>query len=217
MAYQIVFRDNLVEVDRNNVSAEAMANTFLKVFARMFIEDSRFTIKDIKNVSMRAAKTPKGVTKRRRQRITLHQIRLKESKPYCGNHAGPCVEKNPEGKPDVKRKYLEGADWVAFNDMVNYALDVCAFPAEVDSIDCNMRHGKMRRISYFMDPDSPERDRDFYREGFSSEYEDWTNPLERSEWPHSEYEDGTPGNPEWRTHNETETEKEDCPTGACAS
>lgn len=76
--------------------------------------------------------------------ISFHKIRLKTSKPYCGNHAGPCLL----GGPDKKGAYLEGADWVAWNDMVNSVLDRMVIEANVSSLICVIRKGFNRRIEY---------------------------------------------------------------------
>ncbi len=51
----------------------------------------------------------------RSNKITIHDVRLKEKKDYCGNHPFACPVRGFE-RPHKKYKYLEGADWVAFND-----------------------------------------------------------------------------------------------------
>lgn len=49
----------------------------------------------------------------------LRDVRLLTPKPYCGNHAGPCVlaRKLRTGR------WLEGADWIKVHALVNGVLD----------------------------------------------------------------------------------------------
>ena len=61
--------------------------------------------------------------------IELRTIRLLVAKPYCGNHAGPCVR--PQPGPPRKSKCLEGADWIKFHDIINTVLDTLDLAAEV--------------------------------------------------------------------------------------
>ena len=76
--------------------------------------------------------------------ITLSKIRLKTSKSYCGNHPGPCVL----GGKKRKRIFLEGLDWVEFNDTLNNWADTLNLEADISSSVCVIRIGKDRRISY---------------------------------------------------------------------
>ncbi len=80
----------------------------------------------------------------RRHTVQVHEIRLRVAKPYCGNHAGPCKV------PGRHRKaaYLEGADWVAFNDWLNDLLDGIDHDGRVFSSVCDVRIGRRRRICY---------------------------------------------------------------------
>jgi len=60
--------------------------------------------------------------------IELRSIRLKESRPYCGNHAGPCDANNPHARKNKdgskpKSKCLEGLDWIKVHNIVNDWLD----------------------------------------------------------------------------------------------
>ena len=74
-------------------------------------------------------------------------IRLKEAKDYCGAHAGPCKFTGIKEK-HKKMKFLEGADWVAFNDMINDILDRMGIEANVASSVCVIRKGLLRRTNY---------------------------------------------------------------------
>lgn len=60
--------------------------------------------------------------------IELRGVRLKESRPYCGNHAGPCDANNPHARKNKdgskpKSKCLEGLDWISVHNIVNDWLD----------------------------------------------------------------------------------------------
>lgn len=81
--------------------------------------------------------------KRVPNRITIHNIRLKEAKIYCGSHPYAC---DIEG--GRKAKYLEGADWVEFNDRLNDILDRLEVSADVKSAVCILRKGTRRRTHY---------------------------------------------------------------------
>ena len=79
-------------------------------------------------------------------KILLDKVRLKLPKPYCGNHCGPCIVGNNKHR---KLNYLEGLDWVSFNDMINGLLDESNLSANVFSRICIVRKGFLRRTSYF--------------------------------------------------------------------
>lgn len=60
--------------------------------------------------------------------IELRNIRLAQSRPYCGNHAGPCDAANPHARfnkdgSKPKSKCLEGLDWINVHNIVNNWLD----------------------------------------------------------------------------------------------
>lgn len=78
-------------------------------------------------------------------KIQFSQVRLRESKGYCGNHSGPC---RLTGQKHHKMKFLEGADWVGFNDMLNDILDKLSIEANVASSHCVIRKGFERRYRY---------------------------------------------------------------------
>jgi hypothetical protein len=77
--------------------------------------------------------------------IKIRNIRLVESRKYCGNHPNECEF---PGAPSRKAKYLEGADWVEFNDMINDILDALRVNANVATAVCIVRKGEKRRIYY---------------------------------------------------------------------
>jgi len=75
--------------------------------------------------------------------IKLRNIRLKEKKRYCGNHPNACdIEGGRMGT------YLEGLDWVDFNDTLNDVLDSLSVSAYVRSAVCIIRKGTRRRTVY---------------------------------------------------------------------
>lgn len=117
-----------------------------------------------------------------KKKIYLGNIRLKESKGYCGNHAGPC---RFTGGKHRKLKYLEGADWVAFNDMINNMLDKLQIKCNAGSSTCNIRKGFARRINYT----STDRDGEWCKKGEASDYEVFVGKKA----PRSTYPEGTPG------------------------
>ncbi len=77
--------------------------------------------------------------------INIEKVRLRISKKYCGNHPSGCEVGNPHHR---KAKFLEGADWVQFNDELNTILDRLNVGANIASALVIVRKGRMRRISY---------------------------------------------------------------------
>lgn len=164
------------------------ANKFLRAIPK-YIDRSRFTVGTVALV---------GIKKKRGQGLTypvqLLTVRLRESKPYCGNHAGPCQIQGPH-KPHRKSKCLEGSDWVAFNDMVNDCLDKLGMVCDVEVgggrfYICLRKDGK-RRIDYFgpgggeFNPFGTYEDRRYEKSGPSSlvagtpGIETWKAPRKR--------------------------------------
>lgn len=81
------------------------------------------------------------------KKISIHKIRLNERKDYCGNHPYACPVRAVK-IPHQHRTNLEGADWVAFNDMLNDVLDAIGCHANVASSLCIIRKGAFRRTEY---------------------------------------------------------------------
>lgn len=78
----------------------------------------------------------------------LHKIRLKLAKPYCGNHAGTC----PVGTPKPKMIFLEGEDWIEFNNFINKQLK--NIDADVYSSELEIRRRLTPRVNYHIDINS---------------------------------------------------------------
>lgn len=122
------------------------------------------------------------------RRIKLREIRLVEKKKYCGNHPGECLlPQSPGQRSQGQRQYLEGLDWVDFNDHLNDVFDAMSMNARVRSSEVEIRQGLKRRVMYgshlqgrFMIWDV---------QGTFDEYEDWCGKVA----PASEYPEGTPG------------------------
>lgn len=115
--------------------------------------------------------------------IKIKDIRLVEARKYCGNHPNECEI----GGGGRMGKYLEGADWVEFNDTINDILDALEVSANVGTAVCKVRKLNRRRTYYgshmqgrFWQWNMDEPD-DFYT--------DWS--LTPS--PNSDYPFGTPG------------------------
>jgi hypothetical protein len=92
--------------------------------------------------------------------ILVKPVRLRQAKPYCGQHAGECQINpftGPRRKPNAK--YLEFEDWVAFHGVVNAVLNRLRVHADVWSDPLETR-GRMwirkdtkARVRYDYDTD----------------------------------------------------------------
>lgn len=124
-----------------------------------------------------------------RSNITIHDVRLIEKKHYCGNHPLPCPVRAVH-VPHKRMNFLEGADWVAFNDMVNDVLDALEISANAGSSLVKIRKGDSRCIEY-----TP------YSLGNGAN--EWQNDSHKfmccigKQAPRSQYPNGTPGIPEY--------------------
>lgn len=120
-------------------------------------------------------------------RVKIRNVRLKESKKYCGNHPSSC-DIRPNGHT-MTAKFLEGLDWVEFNDRINDTLDRLGIAANAQSSVCIIRKGNNRRIKYdyYLHPSNalPEWNKD---EG-DAYYKNYTGKVA----PASDYPVGTPG------------------------
>lgn len=90
--------------------------------------------------------------------IKIENVRLRNKKDYCKQHPGPCPINPffPVAPKHWRATYLEGADWVGFNDGLNDVLDRLHVDADVFSFNREsrarkffIRKGKERRHSYF--------------------------------------------------------------------
>lgn len=123
------------KVDREKMAAELKAA----------VEKSRFTVQDWDLCKFRNW-TPA---------LKVRGVRLRKKKDYCGQHPGPCLNLFP--RPHRKGTWLEGADWIGFNNMVNdlfdrrhYSVNVFSFNREAHGGKYHIRRGKHRRVCYDM-------------------------------------------------------------------
>lgn len=124
--------------------------------------------------------------------IKITKVRLDKAKAYCGNHAKAC-----EGDPNRKHRrasFLEGADWVEFNDLVNDVLDEQDVEANVDTTVCILRKGRKRRVRYesstFRGIRGLNGEWVWDKDGPDSHYEDYCGTTSA---PRSWFPKGTPG------------------------
>lgn len=136
-----------------------------------------------------------------RPAIILRRIRLVRAKPYCGQHAGPCLRRSP--RRERCSSYLEGADWVAFNDMLNDAFNRTRLRVSIWSKGPELglfftRLGDRSRIQYsashslLIAPELLLWDTGYFEGDFSNKYFGRRRPMPRSVFPA-----GTPGIPEY--------------------
>ncbi len=137
-----------------------------------FLDKSRFTA----NLTIEAVA--------HRAKLNFDTIRLQVKKGYCGNHAGAC---RLTGKKHSRAAYLEGLDWISFNDMVNDALDSISHEGDALSSICVIRKGKNRRMGYYGISGG-----EFYKHGDVYENHCGKPPVQ------SEYHQGTPGIFGWK-------------------
>ena len=154
-----------IKFDKNQENIETFLPLFYKCLGR-----SRFTARVLTE----------------KNEVKINNIRLRESKPYCGSHAGACqvttfTEKKKKGN------FLEGGDWVALDDMLNDILDILNLSASISSPVCVIRQGKERRIDYLSGSGEGEWDK-------YGTFENWCGRGA----PRSTFTYGTPGIAEWR-------------------
>ena len=133
--------------------------------------------------------------------VFITTVRLRRAKPYCGQHPGPCLAQNRRRHP--VGKWLEGADWVGFNDGLNDLLDRLRYDADCWSYNREamgntyyIRRGRLRRCNYASDM--------LHRFGGVVAFwekdrsHDFVDHYGRKRPLRSEYTPGTPGIADWR-------------------
>lgn len=125
-------------------------------------------------------------------KVTIQGIRLKEAKDYCGNHPLACPVRPGVHKPHKHFTFLEGADWVAFNDMLNDVLDKLKVEANVASSHVIIRKAKQRCVEYKPQTLSNGIDSEWVKDSGR-----FANRMGRISL-RSKYPIGTPGIPEWK-------------------
>lgn len=119
-------------------------------------------------------------------RLKRGSIRLADAKEYCGNHPCACEIGNPKHRHG---RYLEGADWVEFNDRLNNVLDAMGVSANVESAVCVVRKGMLRRIVYREGHRPLAGNYEWDKCGLPEHYGNYVG----REAPRSEFPEGTPG------------------------
>lgn len=119
--------------------------------------------------------------------IDIWNVRLRASKDYCGSHAGPCPFNPVFERPHSRRAYLEGADWVEWNDTINDVLDWAEADARVWNSICLIRQGLRRRVFYDGRPDNRAI---WCYKADDEDYQDYSGTGKR---PASWFPSGTPG------------------------
>jgi hypothetical protein len=117
---------------------------------KKWFESSRFLLNQV-NV-----RTGPIVPKRfKGGQIQILGVRLKKPKPYFGN--GPFANNDPMKRRGWNRKadpvvaklsFLEGLDWIEFNDELNNFCDHFFLRADIASARCVIRRGQLRRVRY---------------------------------------------------------------------
>lgn len=167
--------------------------------------DVMYAIAGLLAASRFTAEVRYGKVKRRDKKtytgaLTVHDVRLNQSKVYCGSHPAGCENPpDPKAKKPFggKTKFLEGADWIAFNDLLNDALDKLGASADVASFVVEIRRAECRRTRYDYHTDArnqPEWD----KTGADHHYENFCG----KEPPTTVFPDGTPGTPTWRAESD---------------
>jgi hypothetical protein len=159
------------------IGTKSLNSAHVEYWIKYILETSRFTA----NVSTDDTS--------RRDVVKIDTVRLKTSKAYCGNHPNACENggTREEEQPHRRSRYLEGADWVEFNDLINDLLDALELDGRFESALLIMRKGRERRTHY----GSTRIGRQFQwnKDEDSDEYQDFCGKLA----PDSTFPDGTPG------------------------
>jgi hypothetical protein len=146
-------------------------------YLRKAVESSRFKA------------TFRDVSTSRSQIIKIETVRLLTAKEYCGNHPNACELPHGHGHRNRRTNYLEGADWVEFNDLLNDVLDKLHLAADVASSICVIRRGRQRRTRY-----GSRRDGRFWQwEKTGHLDQDYRDCCGLFNPPASDFPEGTPG------------------------
>jgi hypothetical protein len=138
--------------------------------------------------------------RRHKEVVRIETVRLRIKKDYCGQHPCACVAV----RKHRKGHWLEGADWIGFNDLLNLVLDELQLDADVWSYNREarlsnkymVRIGRKRRICYGEKAITHHWQTFFLWDGkiHACDFEDCIGKQP----PQTEYPYGTPGLAEWR-------------------
>lgn len=115
---------------------------------RQWLEESRFT-----------AEVYGKFHSRWKHAIRVERVRKRAKEIYCGQHPNECVANPFFDRKERKGRWLEGSDWVGFNDGLNDVLDGLEVEADVWSYNREalkagryfIRKGRCRRVDYDSD------------------------------------------------------------------
>lgn len=131
-------------------------------------------------------------------KLYLGSIRLWRKKDYCGQHPGPCLPSPLGERPHKRGSWLEGSDWVGFNDLLNdicdklnLTVDIWSHNREAHSGKYWIRQGARRRTGYLHEWTWGVR---HWAKEQDSDFEDCRGQVSLV----SNVSDGTPGIPHWR-------------------
>jgi hypothetical protein len=138
-----------------------------------------------------------------RNGVKLSMVRLRQSKHYCGQHPNECPVRFFD-RPHRKGSWLEGADWVGFNDGLNDLFDLHGISAHIWSANREaersgrfyIRRGTFRRLDY----DSTCRNVHgflFFAWVMDGEFADYCGRVA----PRATFPSGTPGEAVWNATN----------------
>ncbi len=159
---------------------------------RSWLVDSRFTADVHVECSTRLGRT-----------VKIEHIRLRVKKGYCGAHPGPCQTDLFFDRPHMVAHYLEGSDWIGYDEGINDLLDrleidanVWTYNQESTSGRYYIRKGRRRRLVYGMVTrnDGIRTFNHWERVATKDEYADYCGKIA----PRAEYPSGTPGSADWR-------------------
>jgi len=80
--------------------------------------------------------------------INILMVRLETPKKYCGSYPNSCPYVDRSWHKHKFHDFLEGADWVEFNDLVNDVCDQLGISARIKTRTCIIRKKFNRRIAY---------------------------------------------------------------------
>ena len=174
---------------------------WVKPTKKIVLESIVYAIKEWLEISRFTADVQIEYHPRHKQAIKIECVRLRRKKPYCGQHPGPClvqaVRKHRVGR------WLEGADWVGFNDGLNDLFDRMKWRADIWSYNREavggiyyIRRGRLRRIDYTHNTDY--RFGQFIAFWEKAEQHDFDDHFGRKRPLRSAYPCGTPGLADWR-------------------
>lgn len=124
-----------------------------------------------------------------RNKVEIREVRLTYKKDYCGNHPFACpIRPGQPHRPHKKLPYLEGADWVAFNDTLNDVLDSLSCVCDAGSSLLVIRKAGARAVKYGGQKTANGIDAEW-----TNTQSEFKNCIGANREIHAAYPQGTPG------------------------